>query len=214
MKHIGKLWENTSLDGQAPLPAYPILQSKEAVLDLLQPVQELEFLFLEDADFLKGLFWGTPRYGHPEGQIALHVREVLNNIDALNLPDTTYQQLRLIAFAHDTFKFLESRQRPRDWSKHHGMLARNFVARFTDDLPVLDILELHDEAFYCWRMIQLYQKPKKGYARFDRLLERMGENLQLYYLFFRADTQTGDKTQAPLVWFESIAPSIQVPDAE
>ena len=34
--------------------------------------------------------------------------------------------------------------------------------------------------------------------------------LQLYYLFFKCDTQTGDKTQAPLKWFEREVPGIEV----
>ncbi|MBN8527534.1 MAG: hypothetical protein J0M02_19550, partial [Planctomycetes bacterium] len=36
----------------------------------------------------------------------------------------------------------------------------------------------------------------------ESLLERMNYCLQLYYLFFKCDTQSGDKTQAPLKWFE------------
>jgi hypothetical protein len=38
----------------------------------------------------------------------------------------------------------------------------------------------------------------------------MGPDIQLYYQFFKCDTQTGDKTQAPLRFFEALVPNIQV----
>jgi hypothetical protein len=38
----------------------------------------------------------------------------------------------------------------------------------------------------------------------EKFFERAGANLRLYYLFFKCDTQTGDKTQAPLRWFEEL----------
>jgi hypothetical protein len=43
----------------------------------------------------------------------------------------------------------------------------------------------------------------------------MGYCRQMYYLFFKCDTQTGDKTQAPLKWFEQNVSGIDiVPIAE
>lgn len=189
---------------------YPI-EDPAALKPLLKPETTQEHDLLEDQFFMEGLLWGRPRYGHPEGQIALHVREVMDNIDQLSVPTETRRQLRLLALIHDTFKFKEIRTFPRDWTKHHGMLARKYMEKQHPQDPVLlDILELHDEAFYCWRMIHLYQKPIKGQQRLERLLHRIGGNLQLYYLFFKCDTETGDKTQAPLHWFETSIPGIQL----
>jgi hypothetical protein len=188
---------------------HPIVDPNE-LKALLRPESPLEQSLIEDELFIKGLLWGRPRYGHPEGQIALHVREVMDNIEQLSISDEMRNRLRIIALAHDTFKFKEVRTFPRDWSKHHGMLAKNYLANYIDDPVILDILELHDEAFYCWRMIHLYHKPIKGQQRLEKLLYRLGEHMQLYYLFFKCDTQTGDKTQAPLYWFETSIPGIQV----
>ncbi|MCB0524994.1 MAG: HD domain-containing protein [Lewinellaceae bacterium] len=166
---------------------------------LLQPETGLERALLMDTSFQKGLLWGLPRFGHPEGTVALHVREVLDNINLISgLSSENRQALRLIALAHDTFKYLEDRSRPRDWSKHHGLLARRFMEDYTSDKLVLDIIETHDDAYYTW----LAERRNSSSRNLSGLLDRIGYCLQLYYLFFKCDTQTGDKTQAPLRWFE------------
>ena len=171
-------------------------------IEALKPETELEMRLLQDPAFTEGLSWGTPRYGHPEGEIYKHIREVLENINLLGVQGVDRERLRVVAFAHDSFKHKESRGIPRDWSKHHSVLARQFLERFTDDPHVLEIVELHDEAYYAWRMEFLHRKVVPGRIRLNALLERVENFLQLYYLFFKCDTRTGDKTQAPLLWFE------------
>ena len=171
-----------------------------ALESLLQPETELERHSLELPEFRHGLWWGEPRFGHPEGKVALHVKEVLDNINAIpNLALEDRARLRLIAFAHDTFKHAESRTKPRDWTKHHGALARRFMAHYTSDVAILDIIETHDDAYYKWLSQRRRPSP---HSQLDSLLTRVGHCIQLYYLFFKCDTQTGDKTQAPLRWFE------------
>lgn len=91
---------------------------------------------------------------------------------------------------------------------HHGVIAREFLQNFTEDEGVLKVLQWHDEAFYSWRSIYLYQRPEEGWHRLRRLLERMGDDLELFYLFFKCDTETGDKEQAPLRWFEEVVEDI------
>lgn len=171
---------------------------------LLKPETALEKRLLSLPEFQQGLYWGEPRFGHPEGKVAWHVREVLDNIDRLSgLAAADRERLRLVAFAHDTFKFAEDRSHPRDWARHHSVLARRFMEQFTADRAVLDLIETHDDAYYAW----LATKPghplaQTGAHTLAKLLDRVGHCLQLYYLFFKCDTQTGDKTQAPLKWFE------------
>jgi len=184
---------------------------------LLRPETDLERLILKVPEFRKGLYWGEPRFGHPEGKVVFHIREVLDNIELIaGITKAQRQQLRLITLAHDAFKYAEDRSHPRDWSKHHGLLARHFLEQYTDDPAVLDIVETHDDAYYAW----LCQKnaefgsdnPQKSLSA---LLPRIQYCLQLYYLFFKCDTQTGDKTQAPLKWFErSVAGICPVPIRE
>jgi hypothetical protein len=184
------------------------LQEPNALINLLRPETALERALLAMPEFRKGLLWGEPRFGHPEGTVAFHVREVLDNIAAIPaLSPEDYSRLRLIAIAHDTFKHAESRSRPRDWTKHHGVLARRFMEAYTSDSVVLDVIETHDDAYYKWLMQRRRPSP---HSQLDSLLSRVGHCLQLYYLFFKCDTQTGDKTQAPLRWFEQVAEGIEV----
>jgi hypothetical protein len=179
-------------------------------LEVLQPETELENILLHDPEFTEGLSWGLPRYGHPEGEIYKHILEVLDNINQIGVQGTEREQLRLAAFVHDSFKHKESRGTPRDWSRHHSVLARQFIERYTSDPTVLEIIELHDEAYYAWRMEFLYREAVPGRIRLNALLERVENFLQLYYLFFKCDTRTGDKTQAPLQWFERELPQLAV----
>lgn len=186
--------------------------SKESINleEELQAENDLERTLIKQPSFRKGLLWGVPRYGHPEGEIYKHIKEVYQNIDRLDIDDHTRYQLRIIALTHDTFKNIEDKNRPRDWSKHHAILARNFLAQFLDDPTILKIVELHDEAYYSWRSIHLYKDVVKGEKRWDKLLKALGKDVQLYYLFFKCDTQTGDKNQAPLKWVEKNTPGIKI----
>ena len=177
---------------------------------LLQPETALERQFLEDEEFRRGLVWGLPRYGHPEGTIWRHIIEVNANIDALPVDPATRRKLRIVSWVHDTFKHLEHRGNPRDWSKHHSIYARQFLARYTDDELLLSVVELHDEAYYCWRLAYLYGKLGEADRRLERLRERVGAYWQLYYLFFKCDTATGDKNQTSLHWFEQHMHDIKV----
>ena len=178
--------------------------TEQEILNILQPETDLERRLMSQPEMLEGLNWGEPRYGHPEGKVAYHVVDVFANIKRLSpaLNADAYRQMRLIALLHDAFKYVESKETPRDWTRHHGILARQFAENFTDEKCVLDIIELHDEAYYCWRLAILDDEIEQAAARFQSLFKRCGYCLQLYYAFFRCDTATGDKTQAPVKWFE------------
>ena len=65
---------------------------------------ELEQSIALDSDWQKGIEWGEPRPGHPEGKAVFHIRDVLHNIDSFFGNAITRPQLRLIALVHDTFK--------------------------------------------------------------------------------------------------------------
>jgi len=175
---------------------------------VLQPETELEQRFLQDPAFLEGLSWGTPRYGHPEGEVYKHIREVLDNIDRLQTSVHMRSQLRIIAFVHDTFKYKEHKGHPRDWSRHHSIYARKFLDNFPVEPSVKLVTELHDEAYYCWCTQYLYYKPEQAKTRLNQLIDNLGPHLDLYFYFFWSDTRTGDKNLAPLRWFEKIISDI------
>lgn len=177
-------------------------QTFEALIEeIIRPETSLEKLLLSQSALQKGLFWGVPRKGHPEGAVINHIREVLDNIDHLSVDAHTRAQLRIITIIHDSFKYQEVISFPRDWSKHHAVLARQFAEQFVDNQAILDIIEWHDDAYYCWRAMKRHQNLERASHCFHKLINRLGENLELYFLFFKCDTQTGDKTQEPLIWF-------------
>ncbi len=170
----------------------------------IKPENETENKILNDLAWQEGAFWGEPRSGHPEGKIIYHIHEVLQNVDKSTNSWKMRQQLRLVTILHDTFKHLEETARPRtDWSKHHSIYALNFARKYVKDQAVLDVIELHDEAFYAWRNAYSGHFDKSKLI-LENLRERLGKNMQLFYLFFKCDTQTGDKYQSPVHWFEQI----------
>jgi hypothetical protein len=171
--------------------------------EVLMPETSLEQLLLNTPEFHEGLGWGMPRYGHPEGKVLYHIIEVLGNIERLMLNPIERETLRLVALVHDTFKFKEAeiRQEQGDYSQHHGKLARQFMEQYTTNEQVLKLVELHDEAYYIWKI----EDSARRQSQVERLIHRLGDDLQLFYAFFKCDTQTGDKTQAPISWFESCA---------
>ncbi len=176
------------------------------LIKLLKPENEVEQQLILLPELQRGLLWGEPRFGHPEGKVVYHVQEVYENIDALkHLDDGRRSRLRLIALAHDAFKHLEVKGQPRDWELHHGSIARRAVQSLIADETILDIIELHDEAYYCWRgHRQLANDDLQPRYSVEMLLEKVEPFLLDYMLFFRCDTLTGDKNPAPLKWFEDI----------
>jgi hypothetical protein len=185
--------------------------NKGYVLHLLRPETETEAKLIEDPLLLKGLFWGEARYGHPEGKVLYHVAEIFENIEEIT-PKLTQEErkfLRIIALVHDSCKYAEDKNDPRDWSKHHGILAAKFMSNYTDNERILSVLALHDEAYYCWRLCVLNNQPEAGMERFKQLMNKVEHFLQSYYLFFKCDTRTGDKTQAPVKWFEKTVTNIK-----
>ncbi|MEM7106275.1 MAG: hypothetical protein AAF502_24310 [Bacteroidota bacterium] len=176
--------------------------------EIIAPENDLEHSIISEKSWREGALWGKPRWGHPEGKIIYHVREVLDNIDRLKVDKKRRLDLRLIAITHDNFKHLEDQSRPRNWDLHHAVYARKFAEKFIIDTQVLDVIELHDEAFYAWRLSHPFQMPDQGYLKLEKLLSRLNGNLDLFYQFFKCDTSTGDKIQTPVTWFEEIVNGI------
>ncbi len=166
---------------------------------LLDPRSELEAEWLSRPEIIKGLLWGTPRYGHPEGTVAFHINEVYRNIDAL-ADQSLNAELRLVALIHDTFKYEEDRSMPRDWSRHHGNIAAKYMTRDYCERHIVNLVKLHDEAFYAWRAFHQHSNQVESERRLKIIEESMEENLKFYVNFFICDTLTGDKIKTPIVW--------------
>jgi HD domain len=176
------------------------MDDRFTIPDAIEPETEIERRIIDDPEWQRGVLWGVPRPGHPEGQVINHVRDVLANID--DLPDIGIddrERLRLIALLHDACKAFV--RRGRTSTPNHGMLARRMAERFLDMPDVLDVIELHDEAYACWRQLDRGQSAE-AHRRARALLDRVDYCLDLYLVFYRCDTMTGDKDRGPLDWFE------------
>jgi hypothetical protein len=165
---------------------------------------DLEKKIWYDPEWINGVFWGKPRDGHPEGLVAHHINDVLNNIDRLNPSKETREKLRLIALLHDTFKYKVDTSSPLTGENHHGMIARRFAEKYITDKGLSDILELHDEAYNSWQKGNRDKDWNKAKERGTKLINRLNDNLELYLTFFKCDNQTGNKSQESVMWFEKL----------
>lgn len=180
---------------------YTKLLEQNGMFALLEPETVYEADLITRPDFIEGLMWGLPRYGHPEGRVAYHIREVFHNIDHLKITNLqTRQMLRTIALLHDTFKYKEDRNIPRDWSKHHGVLARKYIEHEMVGVETCEIIELHDEAFYAWRAEVVEKNEEESRRRIEKIENRIPNYLEVYFQFFLCDTLTGDKLRTPVKW--------------
>lgn len=196
------------------------------LIQYLNAEHGIEQALCENPAFIAGLEAGKPRPGHPEGAVKHHVKEVLDNItDLVNelggtehpLTVREIKQLRFIAFVHDSFKHEVDRDRPRAGENHHAMKARRFAENFltayekkvgqkekqhVNDLrEVLDIIELHDEAYNAWQLGQRKGRWQEAEARLEKLFKRLGNKVGLFSDFYEVDSLTGDKDISPLEWY-------------
>ncbi len=163
---------------------------------------DLERRIAADPEWQRGVVWGKPRTGHLEGPIMYHIADLLANIDR-QCPDLEERSaLRLIALVHDTFKYEVDERRPKIGTNHHGYLARIFASRYISDPLLLDIIELHDEAYHCWRLGHYKGKWQHAEDRLNHLVEKMGAAFPLYIRFFYVDSDTDSKNPEPMAWIE------------
>ena len=175
--------------------------------EFFQAETALEALICADPEWQQGAQWGVPRSGHPEGKVIYHLAEVLANVNRHATSPEERVDLRLIALMHDTFKYRVDSAKPKSGENHHAMLARRFAERFIEDRTLLDIIELHDEAYNSWQLGARKRKWAAAEERAGRLVARLGAAVPLYVQFFRCDNQTGSKSSASLEWFEGFLPA-------
>jgi hypothetical protein len=70
------------------------------------------------------------------------------------------------------------------------VIARQFAERYTNDAELLDVIELHDEAFNSWVKGSRGGKWDAAEERANRVLDRLGSSADFYLRFYRADNGT------------------------
>ena len=175
----------------------------ELINSPIKPETNLEREIVSDIDFIEGAMWGKPRNGHPEGEVIYHIGEVLDNVNKMsNMHNRA--ELRLIAIIHDTFKNKVDQTKSKTGENHHAMIARRFAEKYISDQHILDIIELHDEAYNSWCKGARDGKWDKAEARAISLIKRIDSYMPLYLTFFECDSFTGDKATDSVKWFIEI----------
>lgn len=162
---------------------------------------DLEVEICTAPEWQKGAVWGRPRPGHPEGQVRYHLIEVLANVERYATSPEERRDLRLIALIHDALKYRVDPYKPRTGENHHGMLARRFAERYLQDPALLEVIELHDEAYNSWCMGSRKGRWNDAEERAGLLIDRLGAHMALYLRFLRCDNETGSKQPDAVKWF-------------
>lgn len=174
--------------------------------NIVKPKNDLERRIISDEDFIEGALFGVPRRGHPEGQVIYHIKEVLDNIDKFYGNDSDYDELRIIALIHDTFKHKVDRNLPKVGENHHGMIARRFAEKFQMHIDVYCVIEMHDDAYNAWskgnRHGDWRGANKKAMNLINGLL--IENSFDLFVKFYKCDNFTGDKSNDDYFWFTEL----------
>lgn len=163
---------------------------------MIQPETAFERELLTDPAVQQGLQWGSPRRGHEEGRVIVHVERILQFIDAQDWRDYR-EELRVLAILHDSFKYLE-RGRPIKafpGPGNHAWLAAEYYASLRpDDRRVQDVLLHHDTP---WRF---FKQARSGRFSEQLFIDAFNEmDVELLARFVYADTDGRSEVGA---WFE------------
>jgi hypothetical protein len=180
--------------------------NKEEIKKIIKPKGGIETAICDNDEFIIGANYGKSRPGHPEGQVIYHIEEVLGNIEKFYADDEDYDELRLIAIVHDTFKNRVNQNLPKSGENHHGMIARRFAEKFPIHQDVLTVIQYHDDAYNAWSAGGRHNDWYKAKKRAANLINALQiENcLELYIKFYKCDNLTGDKSQDNYEWFKDL----------
>jgi hypothetical protein len=175
--------------------------SAQASADELVPgfyaEDECERRLAKDPVIVKGLAWGRPREGHPEGRVGQHVADLLRVIEQWGERDPRRRELRFISLLHDSLKWRVLPWLPKRGDKHHATQARRFADGYTDDERLLATIEFHDAPYSAWR--HLRRTGEFDEARFQRMLDGIPD-LGLFLRFVELDGSTAGKHAEPIEW--------------
>jgi hypothetical protein len=157
----------------------------------------LERSLAQDPVLLRGLAWGRPRHGHPEGAVGLHVADILAAIT--EAPGRRRSELRFLALAHDACKHLVRPEAGKVRDNDHAVLASRLAKRYTRDARLLVALELHDTPYRIWRT---RTRSDDRRAPLWAMLATVPD-LELFLRFVELDGSTDGKHPAPLHWLHA-----------
>ena len=154
--------------------------------------------------YSENIEYGAPRRGHAEGTVRAHIAELEKNLEELRLKPgidyVTYWQLKVLIHVHDTFKAEAKRDSPIMDPQSHASLAKKFLAEYTSDEDLLNIVQYHDVGYAVYRKYK--DTGRLDESRLDEALSKI-KDLDLFLLFCIIDSCTGSKGREMIEWFVS-----------
>jgi hypothetical protein len=178
-------------------------RSAAGLIEGFEPENALEAAVTADPVLLRGLSWGEPRRGHPEGSVGRHVADLLAQIERWGERAPRRADLRFIALLHDSLKYQERDWLPHVGINHHATRARRLAERYSDDERLLSVIQLHDRPYHLWRrMRHLPARPGGPIVdfAFRRMLAQIPD-VGLFARFVALDASTEGKDPEPQRWF-------------
>ena len=164
------------------------------------PETDLERAIAADPILRRGLAWGKPRRGHPEGTVGAHVADLLQTLERWGEPGKRREELRFLALVHDSLKYKVQNWRPKTGENHHAMRARRFAERYTDDERLLATIEQHDRPYNLWRKVR--SRGRMDEHAFSAMVDRIPD-MDLFLRFVELDGSTEGKNHEPIRWLKA-----------
>ncbi len=177
------------------MPEPDFLEHSGGVTSAMHDASEALRRLCLDPIYIANREWGVPRWGHPEGSLGAHIEELEANLKRARpwLLEGDEARLRLIIHAHDICKPEARKGVSLEHPLHHGRLARQLLARYSQDSQALAIVEHHDDGYYLF----FQDDPSPG---IERLLVAV-EEVELFLLFTFIDGCLAGKLPQPVQWF-------------
>lgn len=175
------------------------IPSASELVEGFAPETELERRLAEDPVVLRGLAWGKPRSGHPEGPVGRHVADLLARIDERGEVEPLRSDLRFVALVHDALKYKVRDWLPHSGPNHHAARARRLAEAYTDDERLLATIELHDRPYGLWRKMR--KSGRLDEQGFRAMLDRVPDR-ELFVRFVEIDGSTEGKRPEPIEWLK------------
>jgi hypothetical protein len=153
--------------------------------------------------YKKNILYGKPRRGHAEGTVKAHIDELEQNLALIvaklgGFDNVDYIKLKILIHVHDTFKVDAKQDSPILDPQSHASLARAFLAPFTIDEDLLNMVQYHDIGYAVYRKFK--EKGKLDEERLKAALDKM-QNLDLFVIFCIIDACTASKGREMIRWF-------------
>lgn len=164
-------------------------------------MQEIVTRVLTDPRYQQNIEYGRPRPGHPEGKVRFHIADLEANLEQIRqrgISEEEYWKLKFLIHVHDTFKAQAKKNVPALHPRSHATLARQFAARFTDDIDLLNMIQYHDQNYYLW--LDYLRNGSLDMTTFLALLDTI-QDWDLFLMFTIIDGRTAGKDKNKLGWF-------------